>query len=108
MTVILQCLCLTGFVNEANRIEERWHALLRISNAKPEPEYLRCFPRVLLEELANQALDGVTALGCRVAVPSTKDFVHSLLNEAWSEFWRDPQEYVTWEKKAIANFGKLR
>lgn len=108
MTVILQCLCLTGFVDEAKRIEERWHALLRISNAKPEPEYLRCFPRLLLEELAKQALDGVTALGCRVAAPSTKDLIHSLLNEAWSEFWRDPQEYVIWEKKAIANLANLR
>lgn len=102
MTVILCCLRRTGFIDEANEIEQRWAELVSISGAKPEPEYLRCFPRFLLEELVKEAFDAVDALGCRIATPDCKDEVHLILNQAWTEFWRDPQEYVNWEKTANA------
>ena len=102
MTVILCCLRRTGFLDEANEIERRWNELLGISGAKLEPEYLRCFPKFLLEELVKEAFAAVDALGCRIATPDCQDAVHLTLNQAWIEFWRDPQEYANWERTASA------
>jgi hypothetical protein len=41
------------------------------------------------------------AMGVRLATPTTNDFVHVVLNQAWEEFWRNPGAYVEWEKKAV-------
>lgn len=101
MTAILTGLRLTGFTREAGEIERRWNELLLISGAEPEPEYHRCFPKFLLENLAQEAHKGVAAMGCRIVTPDTKDLVHSTLNDAWGEFWRDPDDFPSWEKIAI-------
>jgi hypothetical protein len=101
MTAILKGLRLIHFTQEADNIEQRWNQLLLLSNAKPDPEYHRCFPKSLLEHLAEETHKGVVAMGCRVVTPSTRDLVHSTLNDAWEEFWRDPDDFPSWEKIAI-------
>lgn len=100
MAAMLYGLRLTGFTRETDEIERRWNELMSISGAVADPEYHRCFPRSLLEDLAREAHKGVVAIGCRVATPETDDVVHGTLNQAWEEFWRDPGDYPNWEKIA--------
>lgn len=37
----------------------------------------------------------------RIATPTTQDRIHSLLNQAWQQFWQNSLMYVDWEKQAI-------
>jgi hypothetical protein len=102
MRVILKGLSRCGFVADVSRVEDRWRRFVTLVESREEPEYGRCFPDPLLDEICGAAWDGVTALGCRIASPATKDDVYTLLNRAWEEFWRDPSEYGPWEESAVA------
>ncbi|MBS1884493.1 MAG: hypothetical protein JSS97_16225 [Actinobacteria bacterium] len=102
MRVMLLGLNLSGFTAAAAAIGLRWRQLLAQVQAKPEPEYHRCFPDGLLAQVANYARTGVEEIGCRLAIPSTGDPVHAVLNLAWEEFWRDPGAFVDWEREAVA------
>jgi hypothetical protein len=103
MRAVLQALELAGFGREASSISFRWHELLAQTGARPEPEYHRCYPDRLISAIVRLAYTGTSAIGCRLATPSTTGEVHSLLNTAWSEFWRDPAGYVAWEENAITS-----
>ena len=102
MTVLLKALARSGFTAEAARVEQRWQAFVALQRSTPEPEYRRCFPQHLLEEVCRAGYDGVSAMGCRIASPSTSDEVYLLLNQAWEEFWRDPVGYGAWEQGAVS------
>jgi len=101
MAAILHGLTLTGFANEAAQVEERWNDLIQASGATPDPDYRRCFPRHLLHMVAEKALLGVRGMNCRLANSTVVDVVHTTLNRAWIEFWRDPAGYANWEKAAV-------
>ena len=101
MTAMLYGLNLAGFTDASEAIRKRWDELIIISGAQAEPEYERCFPNNVLESFAQQANIGVSEIGCRIATHETKDVVHSTLNEAWIEFWRDPQGYALREKDLV-------
>jgi hypothetical protein len=102
MCVMLDGLARCGFTTEVANIEQRWQEFIAVVGAQAEPEYRRCFPSSLLREICRAAWDGVNAMGCRFASPSTNDQVYTLLNTAWEEFWRDPAGYGTWEQSAVA------
>jgi hypothetical protein len=106
MQVMLKGLQASGFVTESAAIATRWQGLMKISLAAPEPEYVRCYPKRLLESMVQQARVGVAGMRCRIAEPDTKDIVHSLLNGAWQVFWDRPIEYVEWEGQAIAGLQR--
>jgi hypothetical protein len=106
MIAILYALKRAGFSQEAAEVERRWDELISISGAQVEPEYDRCFPRRILETFAEHAHQGVSAIGCRIAAPETKDIVHSTLNQAWVEFWHNPQGYAAWEKNIVITLGE--
>ena len=91
-----------GFQQQVKSIREYWKAFLSQINAKPEPEYYRCYPDDLLKTIAEYALLGVKELQCRVATPNTNDVVHDILNEAWTQFWKNPTNYIQWEKQAVS------
>jgi hypothetical protein len=101
MAAMLDGLTLTGFGKEAAEIEGWWDRLVVTAQSRPEPEYHRCFPQQIIKLLAEKALEGVTGMNCRIAKPETSDYVHSVFNQAWNEFWRAPSGYVGWEKQAI-------
>jgi hypothetical protein len=101
MTAMLQGLALIGFSEEAGLIRDRWQELITVSGFQPEPEFRRCFPEGLLQGLAQRAYEGTLALGCRIAHPGIRDPVHSVLSQAWIEFWRDPAGYTAWEESAV-------
>ncbi|SRR5579875_1044669 len=101
MTLVLKGLARCGFTTEIARIQDRWRDFIAIAEGKAEPEYARCFPDQVLEEICSAAWEGVEALGCRVASPTTNDEVYGLLNRAWEEFWRAPSGYGKWEQGAV-------
>lgn len=100
MLALLEALCLTGFQKEAHEIESRWTCLLKYAGAREEPEFARCYPRQLMRVIAVKALAGSRAIGVRVAEPSTRGIVHETLNLAWSTFWKNPNDFASWEHKA--------
>lgn len=101
MAVILEGLMFMGFHPEAAQIENQWKQLAKTVQSQPEVEYHRCFPAHLLKLLAEKALAGVAGMKCRLAKPETRNDVHDVFNQAWTEFWRDPGTYVQWEKQAV-------
>lgn len=102
MTVLLKVLTRAGFHADVDRLEQKWNEFVAVAGSGPEPEYRRCFPNQLLEEVCQAACEGVTALGCRTVTPTEYGEVSGLLNRAWEEFWKDPAGYVKWEEKAVA------
>jgi hypothetical protein len=101
MVATLHGLTLIGFGAEAAEIERRWAQLIEAARSSPDADYRRCFPKRILESVAEKALIGIRGMNCRVAEPSTVGKVHDTLNTAWKEFWRDPHGYVDWEKAAV-------
>lgn len=107
MKVMLFALNVAGFRQEADMINKRWNELVSLSGARPDPEYRRCFPNQILQQMAQDAYDGVSAIGCRIASPETDDPIYCVLNEAWTEFWRSPMDYVIWERGAVFRLRQL-
>ncbi len=89
----------------AQNIEARWADLINISGTSPCPQYFRCFPDHIIKRIVQSAYCGTQQIGSRIASRNTSDPIHSLLNEAWLEFWKNPKEYSIWEKATV---GKLR
>jgi len=101
MSTILDGLCRIGFATAAAAIEQQWRALTEQLGVSPEPEYQRCFPSHVLRSVSENALRGVKATGCRIATETTQDLVHTVLNQAWQEFWACPAQYSLREKTLV-------
>ncbi len=99
--IMLQALRLIGFQDVAQLIQQKWSEFLSQISVSPEPEYHRCYPDNLIEELAKCALEAIKQSQSRIATSTTQDSIHLLLNQAWEEFWQNPSTYVNWEKKKI-------
>ena len=100
---MLRALDIAGFGAESLQILDRWRTFLLHSGARPEPEYHRCYPESIIHALAERAKQGVLGIQVRIASRETKESIHSLLNQAWKVFWKDPSSYVVWEKDAVAS-----
>ncbi len=107
MTVLLYALDRLGFRDERTDIAHHWQQLLDLDGAQKGPEYRRCFPDALLKSVEERAYEGVRTLRCELAGPSMEGPGRKLLNEAWNVFWRSPDEYVEWEKNAVAELAKV-
>lgn len=103
MRAMLCALDTAGFAPESSQILKRWQTFIANSGAKPEPEYHRCYPETIIHTLAERAKEGVIGTQVRIASPKTTDPVHTLLNDAWKTFWKDPQSYVSWERESVAS-----
>jgi len=101
MSAMLIGLRRVGFDAEALEIERKWVEYLKITGASEEPEFRRCYPHTLLEQVAVKARCGVSGMRCRIANPKVNDPVHACLNEAWAQFWGSPETYIEWEKAAV-------
>jgi hypothetical protein len=98
MEVILMALDLLGQKTEADKIKKTWDDLLQITGSKPNELYRKACPKDLLELSAVHSMEGVKAIGCRLADDKATGKIHELLNNAWNVFWQDPQKYRSWEK----------
>ncbi|MDZ4878140.1 MAG: hypothetical protein CLLPBCKN_007575 [Chroococcidiopsis cubana SAG 39.79] len=101
MTAMLCALNLSGFQEITEQIQQKWVTFLEQIEAQPEPEYHRCYPTNLIETVADNAWNAVKEIQARIATPTTQDRIHSLLNQAWQQFWQNSSMYIDWEKQAI-------
>ncbi len=112
MKAILHMLTILGFHDEAWKIATAWQEFEHMTGAAPSPEYRQCYTDVLLKQLVTDAHAGIAKVGVSIATPAGMKATVSLLNDAWTQFWRDPAGYAGWESAAIATlrttFGSSR
>lgn len=106
MEAMLIGLELIGFADHASVIRKKWQALLNATGATQGPMYRRACPSVLLERAAIHALEGLKRINCRIVTDQTTSKIHDLLNTAWDKFWSTPDEYLAWERDAVADLKK--
>jgi hypothetical protein len=107
MRALLEALRRSGFDKDVAAIKRRWQEALSLAAASPAPDYVHCYPDELITFLVQKAAKGVLDMECRLAIPSTNDSVHSMLDQAWRNFWANPGAYHTWEAKAVQELFSL-
>lgn len=107
MRAILLALNKLGYGTLVTDIDNRWKSLRAISHKHIDEQYFRCFPDQIIEFVVEQAYLGVQKMGCRIAVPDTAGKIHTTLNEAWTEFWKNPQQYTQWERETVNTMRNL-
>lgn len=101
MRTILQALRISGFQQDAIKINETWQEALRLTNDHPSPDYSYCYPDSFIDAIVEKAADGIANMECRMARFDTEDPIHLLLNEAWRSFWDNPAQFHVWEAAAV-------
>ena len=100
MTVLLEGLLLIGEEQVAGEIESRWCSL--IAGQTEPPDFQRYFPDRIPRQTVEAAYGGYTKMGCHSWPQPTEDTVRKTLNEAWKNFWSNPQGFVVWERTAAS------
>jgi len=106
MEAMLCALNLLGLTKDANEILDTWNGLLTRIGSRQDEAYRKACPNELLEQAAVHALEGIKAIGCRLADNNATGDVHGLLNEAWQVFWNAPTKYLDWEKSKVKELRK--
>jgi hypothetical protein len=88
-------------------IENKWDEFKQIIGQKRPSEFSIAIPVTLLNAAAELCLIGVKELQCEIYNPVADNRVTKLLNSSWDEFWKDPDGFTLWEKKAVINFKAL-
>jgi hypothetical protein len=107
MTALLDGLALVGEKQVAGEIESHWNGLLSVARQKEPPDFQRYYPDKIIGQCVQAAFEGYTKMGCRPWPEPSDDIVRKMLNEAWQTFWRSPQTFVAWERKAAADLLAL-
>ena len=101
MRAALVMLTAIGFDAEAKQIEKAWREYVEIMGYHPVAEYHQCYPQTLMTGIVSAAQEGIEGTGVVVAKPDSLVSVVGLLNGAWQEFWRAPEDYQAWEAKQL-------
>ncbi|SFE52978.1 hypothetical protein [Spirosoma endophyticum] len=106
MRCCLLALEILGFKQEATDIREKWDEFVKIIGQKRTDDYSIAFPEKILKRAAEYCYIGIQQIGCQLATSSTNDKVNKLLNQAWKQFWIDPQNFINWERQAVIDFKR--
>ena len=101
MRVALMMLATTGFKTEAERIETAWRNFVEVMGYRPVAEYGQCYQETLISEIVSVAKEGIEGSGVVTAKLDSLTPIVALLNSAWQEFWRAPEDYQAWEAAQI-------
>lgn len=101
MYLMLLALDRIGFTEIANKIDDRWKEFVISAAYSKDIEYSQCYPKKLLDRIEEIAYEAVLNAKSRIATPTTSDYVHCVLNNAWEKFWEDRESYVEWEFQEI-------
>ncbi len=106
MKTILIALELIGFKDDADLIRSKWEEFKKIIAAvkSDESEFAIAVPEVLLKSAAEHCLIGTKDIGSDIPTAATTHKVYTLLNEAWKQFWSNPEDFYNWEHKAYGEF----
>ncbi len=95
-----------GYDPEAGSIRDAWSDFLQTMSFRQEPEYRQCYSDDLLSVIVKEAKSGVEKVGIETAGKDSPTMIVSLLNDAWREFWKNPQRYQSWEGQKLACLQK--
>jgi hypothetical protein len=93
-----------GCQKHSAAIDAKWQELLATSGHVQPQEFELAYPRGLLKELATFLADQCTQIGLvmyRDDPPPNEPNVIKLLNDAWGEFFREPENFSQWERKQV-------
>ena len=107
MRAILLGLELTGFSAEKAEIELKWDEFKIIVGQKKSNDFSIAVPDKLLRQAAEFCLVGTKQIGCEIAAPDSQKKVNFLLNNSWKEFWKNPEDFYTWERQAVVDFKDI-
>jgi hypothetical protein len=102
MRAMLKMLQAMGFESQAKAIEATWKDFVGTMGFRPIPEYSQCYAEAILSKIVAAAKTGVEGIGIKLATPQSMTPFVTLLNNAWDQFWRDPQRYASWEAKTLS------
>ena len=101
MRVALMMLAATGFDAEMKLIGEAWQDFVEVMGYRPTAEYRQAYPASLLSRIVSVAQEGIVGTGLITAKSDSLAPIVGLLNSAWKEFWRAPEDYQAWEAEQI-------
>jgi hypothetical protein len=104
MQALLAGLVLLGMSTEADAIRKMWDDLVAKMGYVLTPLYRIACPTKIIGEAAKKALEGTRATCGKVAdnAVGTKP-ICDMFNTAWQQFWKNTENYYTWEKKTLAD-----
>lgn len=103
MAGILAILRLQGLENDAKAIERTWSHYKGAFGAQIPPEEHRItYPLDLIVVLAENVKDGAMTMNLRPYIQQSEHTnIPTLLNEAWRRFHEEPEQFCSWEEKAL-------
>jgi hypothetical protein len=99
--LIMRCMKLSGFNADASSLDEKWGELIAARNDEKPPEYMQCYPEGLIDTVEAAVRLSLENMGVVVALPGGLANWTGRLNDAWAEFWRDPEGYARWEQNQL-------
>lgn len=102
---------LLEFKECSEKIMKEWKNMPLSVVAKPIPEYQYAYPDDLMNELAKLFLKGLADSNFVIIQPERlqklgNDSIVKLLNDAWTMFWQNPDNYRSWEEGKIQDIKK--
>jgi len=95
-----------GFDSEATSILSKWNSMPLVLNTNPIVEYQYAYPEDLMKVVAELFLIGLKDGKFSIISPTkleklNPESIIRILNEAWTLFWNNPDEFRDWEEKCI-------
>lgn len=104
MKAILFGLEQIGFTEDVAAIQKQWDAFKQIVGDEKPQEFAVAVPEKLLKSAAEHCLVGTKQIKCEIARKGMPEKVNFLLNNSWTEFWKDPEAFYEWERDAVNAF----
>jgi hypothetical protein len=101
MQAALMMLKMIGFEPEAKLAKIAWQDYVRVMGYNITAEYQQCYPEHLLFKIASAAKKGIEGIGVTPPNLNSQALIVRLLNAAWKEFWRTPEDYQVWETNQL-------
>lgn len=106
MSVILHGLNALGFQSEARSIQEMWEGQLQLWGLSANMSHKQCYPDNAMKMIAENAISSFDKAGFKGARPNEISGVALCLNQAWAQFWENPQAFGDWEAQAVEHLEK--
>ncbi len=101
MGAVLAMLAATGFEEEGKLVEKAWQDFAEVMDYRPTADYRQCYPENLIRRIVSAVKEGVESIGLVAGKPGSRHPIVGLLNSAWQEFWRAPENYQAWEAEQL-------
>ena len=102
---------LLGFVDEAQEIQTKWIEMPFIKLSNPDNEYYYAYSDELMREIALTFLEALREnefkiFNNAIAEKESNNTIIKILNDAWTYFWENPDEFRNWEEEIFEELKK--